>query len=122
MFEKARRTKGNQMTKQDWGILNGIDQEVLHSMDITFGNRMKNQLEDFVPVYVACGGTKEGAIDYFLAHKILRKLDEKYDAYIAGCLDDLAEALNLYYGDGVFAASLKKIETIKKRNFSAGDL
>lgn len=109
------------MTPDDWATLNDIDETNLRPMDITFGNRMKNQLADFVPVYVACGGTKEGAIDYFLAHKILRKLDEKYDAYVADCLEDLIEALNTYYGEGVFEKSLKKIETIKKRNFSTGD-
>lgn len=121
LFAKARNTKAYQMTPDDWATLNDIDETNLRPMDITFGNRMKNQLTDFVPVYVACGGTKEGAIDYFLAHKILRKLDEKYDAYVADCLKDLVEALNTYYGDGVFEKSLKKIETIKKRNFSTGD-
>lgn len=121
LFAKARKTKAYQMAVSDWATLNDIDETNLRSMDITFGNRMKNQLADFVPVYMACGGTKEGAIDYFLAHKILRKLDEKYDLYVADCLEDLIEALNTYYGDGVFEKSLKKIETIKKHNFSTGD-
>lgn len=121
LFAKARKTKAYQMAVSDWATLNDIDETNLRPMDITFGNRMKNQLADFVPVYMACGGTKEGAIDYFLAHKILRKLDEKYDVYVADCLEDLIEALNTYYGDGVFEKSLKKIETIKKRNFNTGD-
>lgn len=122
LFANARKTKAYQMTQADWDTLNEIDKEFLQPMDITFGNRMKNQLDFFVPVYVACGGTKEGAIDYFLAHKILRKLDEKYDAYIVGCLDDLAEMLNAFYGDGVFVKCLKKISMIKHRNFNAGDV
>lgn len=121
LFTKARRTASYQMTKQDWDTLNEIDKDILQRMDITFGNRMKNQLDDFVPVYIACGGTKEGAIDYFLAHKILRKLDEKYDAYVADCLDDLVETLNAVYGDGIFVKCLKKISIIKHRNFNTGD-
>lgn len=121
LFTKARRTASYQMTKQDWDTLNEIDKDILQRMDITFGNRMKNQLDDFVPVYIACGGTKEGAIDYFMAHKILRKLDEKYDAYVADCLDDLAETLNAVYGDGIFVKCLKKISIIKHRNFNTGD-
>ena len=121
LFAKARKSQAYQMTDDDWNIINDIDETNLRQMDITFGNRMKNQLNDFVPVYMACGGTKEGAIDYFLAHKILRKLDEKYDAYIADCLEDLIDALNTYYGDGIFEKCLKKIGTIKKRNFNAGD-
>lgn len=121
LFNKARKNKAYQMTDSDWATLNDVDKNNLCPMDITFGNRMKNQLDDFVPVYMACGGTKEGAIDYFLAHKILRKLDEKYDAYVADRLEDLIEALNTYYGEGVFEKCLKKIDTIRNRNFNTGD-
>jgi hypothetical protein len=121
LFTKARKNKAYQMTINDKATLKYIDEINLRTMDITFGNRMETQLDDFVPVYMACGGTKEGAIDYFLAHKILRKLDEKYDAYVADRLEDLIEALNTYYGEGVFEKCLKKIETIKKRNFNTGD-
>ena len=113
MFSNAKKTKAYQMTEEDWTTLNYIDETVLQEMDITFGNRMKTQLDDFVPVYTACGGTKEGAIDYFLAHKILRKLDGKYDAYISDCLDELVEALNENYGENVFEKSLKKIDRVK---------
>jgi hypothetical protein len=121
MFSNAKKTKAFQMTEEDWTTLNYIDETILQEMDITFGNRMKTQLDDFVPVYTACGGTKEGAIDYFLAHKILRKLDGKYDAYISDCLDELVEALNENYGENVFEKSLKKIDTVKKRNFGTGE-
>ena len=121
MFRSAKKNKAFQMTEEDWATLNFIDETVLREMDITFGNRMKTQLDDFVPVYIACGGTKEGAIDYFLAHKILRKLDGKYDAYISDCLSDLVETLNENYGENVFEKSLKKIDTVKKRNFGTGE-
>ena len=121
LFMDAKNTKAYQMTEDDWSTITYIDETVLQEMDITFGNRMKTQLDDFVPVYMACGGTKEGAIDYFLAHKILRKLDGKYDAYIADCLETLKETLNDNYGENVFEKSLKKIETVKKRNFGTGE-
>lgn len=97
------------MTINDKATLKYIDEINLRTMDITFGNRMETlSSDDFVPVYMACGGTKEGAIDYFLAHKILRKLDEKYDAYVADRLEDLIEALNTYYGEGVLKKCLKE--------------
>lgn len=121
LFQKAKRNKNLQLTKIDWDKIKYLDESVLQKMDITFGNRMKTQLDYFVPVYVACGGTKEAAIDYFLAHKILRKLDDKYDAYISDCLDELVEILDESYGDSVFEKSLKKIKIIKKRNFSIGE-
>lgn len=59
LFAKARKTKAYQMTPDDWATLNDIDETNLRPMDITFGNRMKNQLTDFVPVYVACGERKK---------------------------------------------------------------
>lgn len=121
LFDQARKTKAYQMTDEDWTIIYDIDESYLRPMDITFGNRMKGQLNDFVPVYMACGGTKSGAIDYFLAHKILRKLDEKYDSYIKDCLKNLEDALNTYYGEGIFGKSLRKIKIIKERNFASGD-
>ena len=121
LFNNAKRNKAFKMTEDDWATINYIDETILQEMDITFGNRMKTQLDDFVPVYTACGGTKEGAIDYFLAHKILRKLDDKYDAYISECLDELIEALNENYGEDIFEKSLKKIATVKKRNFNTGE-
>jgi len=122
LFNGAKKNKANRMSDIDWKTLNELDQDYLKPMDITFGNRIKNQLADFVPVYVACGGTKEGAIDYFLAHKILRKLDEKYDAYLLKCLDDLKEALDALYTPDSFKQSFNKINQIKHRNFNAGEI
>ena len=89
--------------------------DILKQMDITFGNRMKMQLEIFVPVYVECGGTKKEAIDYFLAHKILRKLEGTYESYILSSLKELYEYLQKEYPKT--NNSIKKIERIKKKNF-----
>lgn len=117
LFENAKRDPEGQMDDDDWDNLDLID-EYLKKMDITFGNRMKNQLNEFVPVYCACGGRKEDAIDYYLAHKILRKLDEKYDRYLLNCLNELNDGLNDIYGEDFFEQSRKKIENIKRRNFN----
>jgi hypothetical protein len=47
--------------------------------DITFGNRIENQLKNFVPVYVACGGTIHEAIDMMFSKKVIRKLEYYYE-------------------------------------------
>ena len=35
-----------------------------------------NQIAQFVPVYIACGGTKEEALDFMFARKVLTKIQE----------------------------------------------
>ena len=113
-FDDAKAEGKNRLNDADRENINMVD-EYLKEMDITFGNRIKGQMEDFVPVYVACGGTKEEAIDYLITHKILRKLDERYEPYLVTRLDDLEQGLNEIYGDGTFEQSLKKIKKLRDK-------
>ena len=57
--------------------INILDSLLNQCFSINFGNRMINQIVDYVPIYVACGGTKEEAFDDFVSKKILRKLEAK---------------------------------------------
>ena len=56
-----------------------LDETIKDYFQITFGNRIVNQLEKFVPVYVACGGTVDEAVDVMFSRKVLRKLEGIYD-------------------------------------------
>lgn len=58
---------------------------------LTFGNRIANQLEKFVPVYLACGGSVDEAVDVMFSRKVLRKLEGIYDEKTKENLADLAE-------------------------------
>lgn len=113
LFEKAKTTE-NKLTKNDKKNISLVD-EYLKEMNITFGNRIMGQMDEFVPVYIACGGTKEEAIDYLLTHKILRKLDERYEPYLITKLDDLEMGLNEIYGEGKFIQSIKKINKLREK-------
>ena len=42
---------------------------------LSFGNRIMKQMYDFIPVYVACGGTELGGMDYIIARKVLKKFE-----------------------------------------------
>ena len=113
LFEKAKTTE-NKLTKNDKKNISLVD-EYLKEMNITFGNRIMGQMDEFVPVYIACGGSKEEAIDYLLTHKILRKLDERYEPYLITKLDDLEMGLNEIYGEGKFVQSIKKINKLREK-------
>jgi hypothetical protein len=67
-------------------------------------------MERFVPVYIACGGTKLEALDYLFAHKVLRKLESRYETYLKDSLKELIELIELEFGKGEFAESISIIE------------
>ena len=67
--------------------------------EINFGNRMVNQINTFVPVYVACGGTKEEAFDDFVAKKILRKLESKDVLKISSKVKPFIDQLDILFGN-----------------------
>ena len=83
-------------------------------LDITFGNRINNQIDEFVPVFVACGGTKEDALDFLFSSKILYKLEGRFEDYVKQGLIDLKNLLNKLY-DGKFVKSVEMIDKMMKR-------
>ena len=73
----AKWAKGD---RQSYGALIAeLSAKVKELFHINFGNRIEQQLETFIPAYVACGGTVGEAVDIMFARKILRKLEGFYD-------------------------------------------
>ena len=58
---------------------------------------------------------KDEAVDYILTHKILRKLDERYEPYLITKLDELEKGLNEIYGEGKFRQSIDKIHKLREK-------
>lgn len=110
LIEQAQNVPGNRLSNQDWAKLNLIDEHLRDTLDITFGNRIKAQMEKFVPVYIACGGSKTEALDYLFAQKVLRKLESRYETYLRDSLKELIEIIELGFGKGEFAESISLIE------------
>lgn len=75
-----------------------LDRYVIDHFRLAFGNRIVKQLKDFVPAFVACGGDELVAIDYLIAHKILRKFDQLNLAYIKDEIDGLINYLDKLFG------------------------
>ena len=53
----------------------------LHSIGVSWGNRLERQAQVFIPVYMAMGGTASEALDHLLATKVFRrgKVTGRYD-------------------------------------------
>lgn len=82
-------------------ILNKIkemDKYVIEHFRLAFGNRIVKQLKDFVPVYVACGGSELEGLDYLISHKILRKFEQLNLAYIKNEIDGFIMYLDNLFG------------------------
>lgn len=88
-------SKAKVMSKDDKDLLEkmvgNLDKTIKELFNITFGNRIENQLEVFVPVYMACGGTMEEAVDVMFARKVMRKLDGLFDEKTKENLEFLKE-------------------------------
>ena len=91
-----------------------IDNFMITNFKISFGNRIMKQLKIFVPVYVACGGDEVGGIDYFVAKKILRKLEQQNIAYIRDAIDPFIEQLNKAFGKDKMKECIEYVSMLKK--------
>ena len=78
--------------------LEAMDQYVIEHFRIAFGNRIVKQLKEFVPVYVACGGTEIDGIDYIISHKILRKFEQLNLSFIRDEIPDFLKYLDKEFG------------------------
>lgn len=115
MFDKAKSDESKCLNDEDLAKFLKICDFMKDEFDIRFGNRIMVQIQDFVPVYVAMGGTKEAALDYMFATKILRKLEGVYEDYIKDELAILQKLINSTYGKGTFKETERLIAKIMKR-------
>ena len=91
-----------------------MDDYVIKHFRIAFGNRILKQLNTFVPVYVACGGSEVEAIDYFVAKKILRKFEQLNILFIRDEIEPFIIYLNKSFGNNKMAECIEFLERIKK--------
>ncbi|MFA7120465.1 MAG: hypothetical protein WC277_03225 [Bacilli bacterium] len=91
-----------------------LDDYIIKHFRIAFGNRILKQLNTFVPVYVACGGSEVEGIDYFIAKKILRKFEQLNILFIRDEIDPFVSYLNKSFGNGKMAECIEFVERIKK--------
>jgi hypothetical protein len=114
-FSEAKSVKINEMNEADYAKFKKITDYTYDTFDITFGNRILNQIDNFVPVYVACGGSKDEALDFMFSRKVLSKVQGRFEDYIKGGLQDLKSLLQATYGKGVFKKSEATIDKLLKK-------
>ena len=115
LYNEALHNPNYQMTKSDHEKLQTICDFIYNKFDITFGNRILNQIVKLVPVFVACGGAKEDAIDFIVSRKIISKIEGRFEEYVKGALKDLLTLITKTYGIDVLYRSEKVIQSLIRR-------
>ena len=87
----------------------------MKNLILLFGNRIMHQIEQFVPVFVAAGGTKEEALDFLFTNKILTKVQGRFEDYIKNALLNLDKLIVKQYGSRAFKDSRHLIAVMIKR-------
>lgn len=115
MFEEAQQCECKRLSQQDTEKFLKLCEFMKDAFEVRFGNRIMVQIENLVPVYVALGGTKEEALDFMFARKILRKVDGMFEDFVREELANLTKLIHTLYGKDVFKETEKTIEKIAKR-------
>ena len=106
LFNTACKNPKYSMNESDKAKVKRIDDFLKDRMNITFGNRIEKQISKYVPVFVASGGTKEVALDYLFAFKVLRQLEDRYEPYLKKSIKELKELINREFAN-TFVESMK---------------
>ena len=115
LFNNAKNNPDYQMKDYDYEKLYKITDFIYQEFDISFGNRILNQIEELVPVFVASGGEKQDALDLLLSRKLISKLEGRFEDYVYDSLKRLLELFNKTYGDESFDRCKKIIKSIMKK-------
>ena len=115
LFEEAKATSDYLMNEEDYEKFHKITSFVYDEFDIAIGNRIMAQVDAIVPTYVACGGSKEEAIDFLLSRKLISKIEGRFEEYVKGALKKLLALVEKTYGAGVLKRSEKTIKSLMRR-------
>ena len=94
-----KRAKGEyRLTERGKRMIRKLDKYMVDHFHITFGNRIMKQINEYVPMMIACGGEEIEAIDDILAKKVMRKLESQNPIYVRNSVEGLRECLDEIFG------------------------
>lgn len=93
-----------------------LDAFSLKNFKLVFGNRIMKQLNMFIPIYVACGGTEFEGLDFFFTTKILRKFSSLNIGFLKDELKGLIVEINKLFGKNNFKMAKAQVEELIKMN------
>ena len=96
--------------------LEQLNNYLITNFKLAFGNRIIKQLRDFVPVFVACGGTEMEAVDFMIAKKVLRKFESLSLGFMKDQLTKFEGYRDRLFGKNTMAICKDYVEYLKRNN------
>lgn len=114
LFNDAVSDSDARLSDADRDKMEKVLDYAYESFGIAIGNRILNQVENVVPVFVKAGGAKETAIDFMLSRKLVAKIEGRFEEHVKDSLLGLISLLDKLYGPGVMAKTEELAKTIIK--------
>lgn len=115
LYSDAVSKTENQLSKEEYLKFKVLTDYTYEMFDLTFGNRILRQIQIFVPVFVACGGSKLEALDFLFSQKVVRKLEGRFEDYIKQGLLDLKTLIVKTYGENTFVETNHNIDRLLRK-------
>jgi len=112
LFKRAQREFD--ITDRNLRRIKKLDEYMIKTFHITFGNRIMKQIRSYVPVIVACGGTELEAIDDILSRKVFRKLESKNPVYVKQMADGTRAYLDELFGENKLPLCKEQLKLIEQ--------
>lgn len=96
--------------------LDALNDYLIKTFHLAFGNRIVKQLYDYIPSYIACGGTEMEAIDFMVAKKVLRKFESLSLGFMKDELTRFSAYLDKEFGKNSMTTCKEYIDYLKKNN------
>ena len=114
LFDEAKQSYP--ISQEMLNKLEDMNVYVIKNFRLAFGNRIMKQIKDFVPCFIACGGTEIQAVDFIVAKKVLRKFESLSLGFMKDELNKLLSYLDKTFGKNSMKICKDYIEYLKKNN------
>ena len=94
-------------------MMDKLDKYLQTRFKLAFGNRIIKQMYDFIPVYVACGGTELDGMDYIIARKVLKKFESMNVSFVRDEIKGLIVYIEKVFGRSNMADSKAYLQRIQ---------
>lgn len=115
LFLKAQKVEENRFLEEDKKNFLTLLSFMEETFSVALGNRIVNQIEKMMPVYVATGMKKEELLDSMFVNKVLRKLQGRMDSSLSLSLKQLLATIEDIYGKESFPETRQYVDRMIKR-------
>ncbi|MBE7001741.1 MAG: hypothetical protein E7421_03450 [Ruminococcaceae bacterium] len=96
--------------------LEELNAYLIKNFRLAFGNRINKQIRDYVPCFIACGGTEVQAVDFIIAKKVLRKFESLSLGFMKDELTRFNTYLDRLFGKNTMKICKEYVDYLKKNN------